>query len=580
VSRARRLPPAVCLTTSLALAAAGCVGAIGVAPADGGGAGGNGPPGTGGNPGAGGSTTVLAAPPSALPAESACVDNRPGPRLMRRLSSDELAATIKDLFRDPNAPVATIFQDPQILGFDVDADALLIQGIAAQQIKDNAETLANWAVTNHLADLSTCQTQDATCGPTFIRAFGKRAFRAPLSDARVMDYYQSLFAPETSFSNAVEAVVAAMLQSPYFLYRQEIGPLSAPPTANVTLTPYQVASNLSYLLTGSMPDDQLMAAADNNLLSKPSDVDQQVQRLLADPRSADAVMTFMTGWLQLARLQLTDALHQDMLTETRTFVLDTFNHGGLADLLTANYSFLNSNLAQHYGFPTTGLGAAFTKVPYPAGGTMRDPGILAHGSILTGHSTVFQNMPISSPVQRGRLVRVRLLCQNIPPPPQNLDVSLHPAPQPGTTRQHFEQAHAANRDDCTPCHRLMDPIGFGFEHYGPLGQWRDTELVGTTPEPIDSSGTILSAEDAAGNTSDVTFNGISQLESYLASSDAVKHCVVRYWGYYAFGKASWDQDACTWSSIQNEAAASGFSLQSVVKGIIHSPNFSNRVGAP
>jgi hypothetical protein len=562
------LPTALSFACVLACGV-GCTGAIG--PPGQGAAGRAG----GGVGGGGGAGQVIAPPPSALPAESPCLDSRPGPRLLRRLNAAELAATIKDLFRDQTAPVATVFQDPAILGFDVDADALLIQGLAAQQIKDNAETLAHWAVTNHLGDLATCATQDATCGGSFIRAFGKRAFRAPLSDTRAQDYLTTLFMPESSFANAVEAVVAAMLQSPYFLFRQEIGPLDTPPGSDVSLTPYQIASSLSYLLTGSMPDDTLMMAADSGQLSTAAQIDQQVQRLLMDPRSGDSLMTFMSGWLQLGRLTLNDDLHRDMLTETRTFIADTFANGSLSDLLTARYSFLNQNLATHYGFTTPGLGTSFTKVMYPAAGTTRDPGILAHGSILTGHSTVFDMVPISSPVQRGRLVRVRLLCQNIDPPPQNLDVTLKPAAQPGTTRQHFENNHA--KGGCLICHQDMDPIGFGFEHYGPLGQWRDSELVGTTNVPIDATGMLSGVQMPDGTEGTVAFDGVAPLEQFLAGSDEVKHCLVRYWAYYAYGRASWSQDACTTTAIQQEAAGAGFALRSVLAGIVHAPHFTRRV---
>ena len=130
---------------------------------------------------------------------------------------------MRDLFRDRTAPSANIFGDQPTLGFTVDSGALLIQDLVGDALRDYAETVATWAVTNHLSDIATCTTMDSACRRQVIASFGKRAFRAPLPAARI-DAYEALFAAETSFSKGVEAMVAAMLQSPHFLYRTELGP--------------------------------------------------------------------------------------------------------------------------------------------------------------------------------------------------------------------------------------------------------------------------------------------------------------------------------------------------------------------
>jgi hypothetical protein len=519
---------------------------------------------------------VITPPPTALPTESSCTSGSAGPRLLRRLSATEFAASVRDLFGDGNAPVATVFNDAPVLGFRVDSNGLLVRDLTGQQLMDNAEMVAHWAVTNHLADLSTCTTTDATCRQRFINTFGKRAFRAPLSSTRVADYDQ-LFVAEASFSDGVEAVVSAMLQSPYFLYRGELGGTTTnlPGGADVMLTPHEIASSLSYLLIGSIPDDELMAAADSGSLSTPQQIDLQATRLLADPRSRDAVMRFATGWLELDRLnstvkddtvfRLTDALRQDMASETRNLVIDTFNtDGGLGDLLTADHSFLNLSLAQFYGLPTGGLGAAFTKVPYPASGP-RDRGILAQASVLVGHATA----AASSPTQRGHMVRTRLLCLNVPPMPTNLDTALKPPQQIETTRKHYEQ-HGAT-EPCRTCHQMMDPIGFGLEHYDAFGRYRDQDNGFT----VDTTGTLTGLPGG-----DVSFSGLADLSSIVAGRDEAKACLVRYWAYAAYGSASWDQDACTYAGIRQEAAANAFSMHSVLSAIIHAPHFTRRITTP
>ncbi|HEY0712600.1 MAG TPA: DUF1592 domain-containing protein, partial [Polyangia bacterium] len=390
---------------------------------------------------------------------SACSTGKPGPRLLRRLTAAQLTATLRDLFHaDAGLPAVTVFSDPSVLGFSSDAHALLVQGLNAQQLADNAESVAHWAVTRQLGRLSPCMTNDAPCRQQFVRAFGRRAFREPLSDERARAY-EALPAAESSFAEGAEVVITAMLQSPYFLYRRELGGGGAGDL--VKLTPHEVASSLSYLLTGSMPDDQLLTAADNGQLASAEQIEQHAQRLLQGPRALDAVMDFFTGWLGLDRLErvvkddtvfkLSPSLKSAMAGETRAYLVDAFTRNAtVADLFAAPHSFLNQELAQFYGvYPRDGTqlpAGTFTRVTYPSD-ARRDPGLLAHGGILTGNA----DAAISSPVLRGKLVRTRLLCQELPPPPADVDTKLKPSAAAKTTREHFAQ-HAKD-PACASCHR-------------------------------------------------------------------------------------------------------------------------------
>src|SRR5262249_46831402 len=148
------------------------------------------------------------------------------------------------------------------LGFSIDANALLVQGLNASQLEDNAEAVAAWAAANgKLSLFASCATLDSTCGAAFVKGFGRRAFRTALtdSDPRVATY-PALFMAGTAFADGAQAVISAMLQSPYFLYRSELG---TPSGDRFTLTPYEIATELSYTLTGNTPDDTLLAAADS-----------------------------------------------------------------------------------------------------------------------------------------------------------------------------------------------------------------------------------------------------------------------------------------------------------------------------
>ena len=330
-----------------------------------------------------------------------------------------------------------------------------------------------------------------------------------------------------------------------------------------------------------MPDDTLLAAADQvaaGSLQLTAMLDQQAARLLtaSDTRSQFAIMAFMNGWIGLDRLYttakdgtvftLTDALRADMASETRSLILEAFNGtGSFGSLLTADHSFLNKNLATFYGLPTGSLGTSFTSVKYTSS-TPRDPGLLAHGSLLIGYS----RPDISSPTQRGHMVRTRLLCQDVPPPPANLDTKFKPTTGVLTTRQHFEQEH--DQDVCNTCHQYMDPIGYGFENYDGFGRYRTTE----NGVAIDDSGTLVDVSTAGS----VPFTGLSgsgSLGAWLAQSDDVKSCMVRYWSYVAYASSSWAQDGCTYAAIRQEAGSSNYSLKSVLMAIVHASHFTHRV---
>jgi hypothetical protein len=537
--------------------------------------------GASGGTGSGGSPGVLPLTP-AFPPANACSKNSPGPRMVRRLTAAQFATSISDLFQDATAPVAEVFNDQQAFGFRVDSSQLEVKDLNADQLMTNAESVAAWAVANHLSQIAPCSTLDAACAKQIIQSFGKKAYRTaiPDSDTRIATY-TTLFMAETTFTDAVTTLVSTMLQSPYFLYRFELGPTTGASGSTINLTPYEVATSLSYLLTGSTPDATLLNAADmvqKGSLTMGAMIDQTADRLLGDLSGAAnqrGLMDFMNGWLGLGRLdtnvkddtvfKLTDALRTAMATETRSLILDTFKAGGgVPELLTADHSFLNSDLASFYGISAPGLSSGqFQRVMYTSS-TPRDTGILAHASLLTGYARA----DVSSPTQRGHLVRTRLLCENVPDPPDNLDVTFHPATQATTTRSHSEIHSVCGGS----CHPAMDQIGFAFEHYDAFGRHRDKE--GTYP--IDATGTILRGSDADVQTAVDGLSGPKGLAAALASNDAIKHCMVRTWSYFAFGAASWPEDGCTYDAIEKEAGSGQYALKKVLYAILHSPHFTAR----
>jgi hypothetical protein len=502
-------------------------------------------------------------PPTTISGGQKCVSGKPGPRLLRRLSAEQLDNSVRDLFKNASAPKGDVFNDPEVLGFTGDAAALLVRDLGSQQLMSYAEQVARWAVTTVGATLSTCKDMTPVCRTQFIKSFGQRAFRQPLTDAQVARY-EKLFAGGMTFDQGLELTITAMLQSPYFLYRRELGTPDPAKPGQVRLTQFEVASSISYLIARSMPDDALLAAAAANQLGTREQIDAHVERLLQDPKNRETMHTFMGEWLESKRvamvlkdpaLMFSDAIRADMEKEMAALIEDVVftRKGTFTDLLTTNYTFVNAALAKHYGLPAV-TGTALTKVT-----TQRDPGILVQGSMLAGHAGI----TFSSPTLRGKMVRTRLLCQSLPPPPDDVDTMIKVPANAKTTREIFG-AHVEN-PTCGPCHKTMDLIGFAFENYDVVGKHRTQE----NGVPIDASGEITG--------DDFKFTGLRELNDYLSTNDNVRQCMVRFMSYFAYGATGWADDGCTLDAVTTEAKASNWSIRSVLTAITHAPHFTTRV---
>jgi hypothetical protein len=539
----------------------------------------------GGATGTAGTSGVMQ-PPSALSAADPCTSSAPGPRKLWRLTAPEFTASIRSIFGDTTAaaPVATVFQDNETLGFSVDANGLLVQNLNASQLEDNAEAIAAWAASaGKLASFASCASSTtgapaSTCATQFVQAFGRAAFRTTLAttDARVTSY-SKLFMSGSNNADGAQVVISAMLQSPYFLYRSELGAQSG---TTFNLTPFEVASELAYTLTGTTPDTTLLSAADavaGGSMTMAAMIDAQATRLVASSAASNstAVMGFMNGWLGLPRLfttakdatvyQISATVQNEMQTESQSLIMEAFNGtGSFGSVLTADHSFLNKDLATFYNLPTTGLGTTFTSVRYA--GLTRDPGLLATGTILNGYARPDED----SPTQRGHMVRSRMLCQNISNPPPGLNTTFMPAATVETTRDHFINEH--EQTACAGCHKLMDWIGFAFENYDGWGRYRTTDNT----LPVVDTATIF-ADPQMHDVNVTGLSGTGSLSTYLAASDDVTHCMERFWTYYTYGSSSWSQDGCTYDAIYNESKTNGFGLKAVLMAIIHAPNFTTRV---
>jgi len=483
-----------------------------------------------------------------------------GPRMTRRLSNLQLRNTLQAVFQDPNVPTGDVLNDPVVLGFKADATQSVVRDLDAQLIMNNAETVADWAVSQKLGQLSSCQTMDATCAKTFVQTLGKKLYREPVAASSV-DAYVAMFSAETSFAEGARAVISAMLQSSYVLYRRELGERGNDGLYH--LTPYELASSLSYMLTNGPPDDQLMSAADQGRLVTAADLDREAARLLSTSQSETAFGIFARNWLVIDDLatrakidpnnRLTDAIRAAMLKETAAMFVNVLrSNAKVAELFTASYTFLDQTLAGYYDLG--GGGSTFQRVELPA--NTRAHGILGDGAVLTRHALADR----SSPVQRGKLVRERLLCDEIPPPPPNVDTNL-PAPSGAVTNRQRYEEHSKN-PICNSCHTRMDPVGFSFEHFDAFGRKRDQE----NGVAIDATGTLSGMSDG-----DIALDGLDSLSTYLSTNKDVTQCLTRFMSYTAYGL-----DRCSQSAISTELAASNGSVKAIVMAVIHAPHFTTR----
>ena len=444
-----------------------------------------------------------------------------------------------------------------MLGFTGDANALLVRDLGSQQLMSYAEQVARWAVSHHRPDAGAVQPDDGGLPPQFIKQFGLRAFRQPLTDDPAARY-EKLFAGAATFEAGLELTISAMLQSPYFLYRRELG--EPDPAKAGHGPPDLLRGGQQHLVPHprSMPDEALLRLPPPTSCSTRAQIDAQVERLLQDPKNRATVNTFMGEWLETKRVEgvlkdpnifnFPDALRADMERETAALIEDVVftRKGTLTDLFTADYTFVNASLAKHYGIAGV-TGTDLVKVPAP-----HDTGILAQGSLMAGHA----GMTFSSPTLRGKLVRTRFLCEDLPPPPSNVNTNIMPPKEARTTREIF-QAHVDN-PACGGCHTVMDRIGFGFENYDVAGRYRTKE----NGVPVDASGAIDGPATS-------TFKGLGELNDYLSTNDDVRQCMVRFMSYFAYGATGWTDDGCTIDAINDEAKESNWSIRSVLTAITH-----------
>ncbi len=499
---------------------------------------------------------------------------KPGASPIRRLTRAEYDNTTADLLGDTSLPPNSFPEEAVELGFTNNASVQTASDLLAEGYETQAISLAMKAIpTGMLSAVVGCDPQlvgaDA-CAHSFIEGFGKKAYRRPLDaeeSERLFQFYAKSSAAYGGFEAGVRMVMEAMLQSPHFLYRVEAAP---PDGAIRRVTGFELATRLSYLMWGSMPDDLLFQAAAKGALDAPAGISEQAQRMLLDPKVNRSMGKFFSEWLQLDTLgrvsrdatmfpTFTTDIKRLMRTETERFTTDVVfsGSGDLKGLLLGSYTFMNKPLADFYGV-TGPTGDAFERVEL-------DPtkrlGLLAQGSLMAAHANANQ----TSPVARGFFVRESILCTPPPPPPATIKVT-PPAFDPTlSTRERF--ALHRTQAVCAGCHQLMDPVGLGFENFDAVGRYRSDEAG----KPIDATGE-LSQTDVDG-----PFNGAAELASKLATSSMTRACVVKQWFRFGNGRGESEaDDACTLDTLTKAFAASNGNVRDLLLQLTQTDTFLYR----
>jgi hypothetical protein len=392
----------------------------------------------------------------------------------------------------------------------------------------------------------------------FVSELGGRAFRRPLVEAEIAGFVAlfeqapALFPSGDAFATGAELVIRALLQSPHFLYRVESS-TQADAQNKVWLNDYEIASRLSYAFWNSMPSDELLAAAAAGELRTPDGVAKWSKTMLADARAKEALLSFheqlfnVDSFGTISKNALlyptySDALGPALREEARLFFQDVVVQGGksIAGLLTTPVTYVNAATAPFYGL-SGNFGDQLTRVELdPA----RRAGFLTHIGFLSRYGSQAQ----SDPILRGVHVSHDIICAPLPAPPN--DVPPLPEQMPGqTNRQRVETVTGVA--PCSGCHeRFINPLGFAFEHYDAIGQWRDMD----NEQPVNAAGSYNLDEQ------DISFNGAVELSHQLAESPSVHRCYTESWLEFVMGRKPAEEEA----HIVDQLASASLSADNVV----------------
>lgn len=492
---------------------------------------------------------------------------------VRRLTRFEYNNTVRDLLGDDTLP-ANAFPSEEIgNGFGNDASAQSVSSLLAEQYAVVAEDIATRATETPeaLASLAPCAADvtadtETACVTGFLESFLPRAYRRPLEAGELVDLLelQESVRSTSTFADSIAAVIEAVLQSPDFLYRVEWGVTDE--DGRRRPTGHEMASRLSYFLWSSMPDDELLAAAESGDLTTNDGVLAQAERMLADARARPMVRHFFDNLLPISGLSglerdpalfpsFTPAIGVAMREEAHQLVQhEIFEGSGTwPGVLTAPYTFVDADLAAFYGIEGV-VGSDYQKVDLDP---TRRLGLLTQAGVVAG--TIHSNL--TNPVTRGSFLVQKVMCIPIPLPDGAILAEIKP-PDPDSGKTARERYSAHSEDPvCAGCHLMMDPVGLALENYDPVGLWRDTEN-GVT---IDASGTLPGF--------DGEFGGPIDLVEAIAADERTHACFAQHWASFAYGRTQGEEHECLQAAIEERFIESGYDVEQLLLTLTQTDDF-------
>ncbi len=415
-------------------------------------------------------------------------------------------------------------------------------------------------------------SEESTCASKILSRLARLAYRRPVTTQDVQtlsEFFNNGRRDGGTFDAGIQFALERLLVDPDFLLRVHRD--SKQSEAIYRLSDLEIASRLSFFLWSSIPDERLLDLAERAQLSNPQTLERETRRMLADPRSMDSLVTTFAGqWLNLRRVEETvvdpvrypnydESLLQGFQRETELFISSTIREDrSVADLLNADYTFVNERLARHYGIPGV-YGSRFRRVSLP--NHDQRGGLLAQGALLA--TTSYPDR--TSPVLRGKFLLNNILGLPVPPPPAGVDTNL--TDKPGTTPKTIREKLAQHRTSptCNGCHSVIDPLGFTLENFDVIGGWRTVDEAG---RPVDATGETLGGAKIEG------LRGLRAL--LLDDPEQFPRTVTEKLMAYALGRRVEYYDRPAIRKIVHDAAAQNYRWSSLVIGIVKSPSFLMR----
>lgn len=497
----------------------------------------------------------------------------PEPAHLRRLLTRQYLNSVTDLLGEAAALAAELPYDTALNGFDSIAAAQLALGDdAVQKYESSAMAVAAAAMGDEAKiegylGCSPTGADDIDCHRSFVKNFGRLAFRRTLIDEEVEAYTKVAQLASTEYGDfyaGVEWAIAGLIQSPNFLYQVEVGEAIDGADHARRLSSLEVATRLSFFLLDTTPSAELLDAAESGKLDDKEGIAEVARELIdGSDRARAAVNNFYSEVFGLRELDsevkdselypgFTPALVAAMKQETLALIDDLVweRNSDFREVLSADYTFVNAELAAFYGMEAP-EGEGFVKVDLPA--EQGRAGLLGQASVLS----LFSHISLTSPTLRGKFVRERILCESIPAPPNDVDFEL-PSDEEAKTMREKLAMHQEN-PSCAGCHVLMDGIGLSMEHFDAVGAYREKD----NGEDLDVSGEIEAGK----------FEGVAELGSLLAKQERVASCFVRNFYRQATAHVEQKGEAPAIEELVGKFDEGGYRVQDLLVALVASDAF-------